>query len=159
MSCASYGWEAVNNHMCGCKRLDKLVRQAREPSGEFLDWNTLVTPRRLINWSSKLTFFRERWWGTVPSNVRRVGGKHNAVRQADSGFGVNAWESPGDPWGLIPPLHMSGLFPHDLCHGQDSSHWLPALTDEKDVKNTIFKLIQVLKKDVGVKDNIIPHQQ
>ena len=36
-SCASHGWEAVNNHMCGCKNLDKLVRQAREPSEEFLD--------------------------------------------------------------------------------------------------------------------------
>ena len=46
--------------MRGCKRPDKLATQAREPSEEFLDWNTLVMPRRLINRSSKLTLFRER---------------------------------------------------------------------------------------------------
>ena len=34
---ASHGCEAMNNDMCGCKRPDKLVRQAREPSEEFLD--------------------------------------------------------------------------------------------------------------------------
>ena len=32
----------------------------------------------------------------------------------------------GDPWGLIPPLRLSGLFPHDLCHGRDSPCWLAA---------------------------------
>ena len=37
-----------------------------------------------VNWSSKLTFSRERW---SRKNARRIGGKHNAVRQADSGFG------------------------------------------------------------------------
>ena len=84
---------------------DKLVSQAREPSEEFLDWNTLVMPRRLINWSSKLTFSRERVTGDSPVNVRRVGERHNTIRQTDSGFGVNARESPGRvPWGLISPL-------------------------------------------------------
>ena len=66
---------------------DKPVRQVKESSGKFSDWNTLVPPRRLINWSFKLTFFRERWWGIAPVNVRRVGERHNTVRQADSGFG------------------------------------------------------------------------
>ena len=33
----------------------------------------------------------------------------------------------GDSWGSIPPLHMSSLLPHDLCHGRSSSRWLPAL--------------------------------
>ena len=30
----------------------------------------------------------------------------------------------GDSWGLIPPLRMPSLLPHDLCHGQSS---LPAM--------------------------------
>ena len=29
----------------------------------------------------------------------------------------------GDSWGLIPPLRMPSLLPHDLCHGRSS---LPA---------------------------------
>ena len=28
--------------------------------------------------------------GQPPANVRRVGGKHNTVKQADSGFGADA---------------------------------------------------------------------
>ena len=32
----------------------------------------------------------------------------------------------GDSWGSIPPLRMLSLLPHDLCHGQRSSRWLPA---------------------------------
>ena len=31
----------------------------------------------------------------------------------------------GDSWGLIPPLRMSSLLPHDLCHGWRSSRRLP----------------------------------
>ena len=35
-----------------------------------------------------LIFSRKRWWGGQPPvNVRRVGGKHNTVKQADSGLG------------------------------------------------------------------------
>ena len=34
-----------------------------------------------------------------------------------------------DSWGLIPPLHMPSLLPHDLCHGWSSSRWLPAVTE------------------------------
>ena len=32
----------------------------------------------------------------------------------------------GDSWGLIPPLRMPSLLPHDLCHGRSS---LPAPND------------------------------
>jgi len=32
----------------------------------------------------------------------------------------------GDAWGLIPPLRMPSLLPHDLCHGRSS---LPAGED------------------------------
>ena len=31
----------------------------------------------------------------------------------------------GDSWGSIPPLRMSSLLPHDLCHGQSTSLWPP----------------------------------
>ena len=31
----------------------------------------------------------------------------------------------GDSWGSIPPLRMSSLLPHDLCHGQSASRWPP----------------------------------
>ena len=32
----------------------------------------------------------------------------------------------GVSWDLIMPLRMPSLLPHDLCHGQSSSHWPPA---------------------------------
>ena len=35
----------------------------------------------------------------------------------------------GDSWGLIPPLRMPSLLPHDLCHGRSSSRWLPAVIE------------------------------
>ena len=35
----------------------------------------------------------------------------------------------GDSWGLIPPLRMPSLLPHDLCHGRSSSCWLPAVIE------------------------------
>ena len=35
----------------------------------------------------------------------------------------------GDSWGLIPPLCMPSLLPHDLCHGWSSSRWLPAVIE------------------------------
>ena len=43
-----------------------------------------------------LIFSRKRWWGGQPTvNDRRVGGKHNTVKQADSGLGgVDAQEIP-----------------------------------------------------------------
>ena len=48
----------------------------------------LLCPGDLLSKSSELTFSRKRWWGdSPPVNVRRVGGKHNTVKQADSGLG------------------------------------------------------------------------
>jgi len=35
----------------------------------------------------------------------------------------------GDSWGLIPPLRVPSLLPHDLCHGRSSSRWLPAVIE------------------------------
>ena len=52
-------------------------------------------PRRFINWSPKLTPFQTEVVGDSPrDNVRRVGEKHNAVRQAESGFGADARADP-----------------------------------------------------------------
>ena len=66
---ASHGWEAVNNHMWP----DKPVRQAREPSEELVDLNTLVTLRSFINWSSKLTLFQREVVGIALHNIRSIG--------------------------------------------------------------------------------------
>ena len=33
----------------------------------------------------------------------------------------------GDSWGSIPPLRMSSLLPHDLCHRWSASHWPPTV--------------------------------
>ena len=33
----------------------------------------------------------------------------------------------GDSWGLIPPLRMSSLLPHDLCHGRNASRQPPTV--------------------------------
>ena len=33
----------------------------------------------------------------------------------------------GDSWGSIPPLRMSSLLPHDLCHGPSASLWPPTV--------------------------------
>ena len=78
----------------GLKRFTSVVVKIRtDRSGKLesyqrgLSWDILFKPRRLINWSSKLIPFRGRCWGTAPVNVRSVSKKHNAVRQADSGFG------------------------------------------------------------------------
>ena len=56
----------------------------------------LLGPGDLLSKSSKLTFSRKRWrgGGQPPVNVRKVGEKHNAVRQADSGFGADARADP-----------------------------------------------------------------
>ena len=62
------------------------VRQVREPSEGF-ELKHSFYMQETVNWSSKLTFSRKRWWGTAPVNVRSISKKHNAVRQADSGFG------------------------------------------------------------------------
>ena len=66
------------------------VRQVREPSEGF-ELKHSFYMQETVNWSSKLTFSRERW---SRKNARRIGGKHNAVRQADSGFGSRCSRKP-----------------------------------------------------------------
>ena len=87
--------------MGGCKQFTRaVVKIQTDRSGKLesyqrgLSRGILFTPRRLINWSSKLILFRGRWWGTAPVNVRSVSEKHNAVRQADSDFGADAQADP-----------------------------------------------------------------
>ena len=116
---------AVNNHMCSCKNLGKPVRQVREPSEGF-ELKHSFYMQETVNWSSKLTFSRERWLGIAPVNVRNVGESHKIIRQTDSGLGVDAQEGPGGfPQGLILPLPIRPLT-RDLCHGWDSPCWLLA---------------------------------
>ena len=78
---------AVNNHMHSCKCLGKASERAIR---EFELKHTFYM-QETVNWSSKLTFSRERW---SRKNARRIGGKHNAVRQADSGFGSRCSRKP-----------------------------------------------------------------
>ena len=111
--CAVYGWEVVNNHGLSSKSVDNPVTQASLPAERFLDWNTLVTPRRFINWSPKLTPFQREVVGDSPLyNVRRAGEKRSAVRQADSGFGgrctSRSSEAPLRPDSPLPvwPLNL-----------------------------------------------------
>ena len=74
--------------MHSCKRFG---RQARKPLEGFWIETFVLCPGDLLFKSSKLTFSRKRWWGGQPPvNVRKVGEKHNAVRQADSGLGEDA---------------------------------------------------------------------
>ena len=81
----------VTNHVGSSRSVDNPVTQASLPAQRFLDGSTLVTPRRFINRSPKLTpFQREVGGDSPPYNVRRVGEKHNAVRQVDSGFEADA---------------------------------------------------------------------
>ena len=41
----------------------------------------------------------------------------------------------GDSWGSIPPLRMSSLLPHDLCHGRRSPRRVPALANVNQLPN------------------------
>ena len=75
--------------MRSCKSPEKPVRQVREPSEGFALRHSFYM-RETIDWSSKLTFSRERQLGIAPVNVRGVGESHKIVRQTDSGFGVDA---------------------------------------------------------------------
>ena len=45
-----------------------------------------------VNWSSKLTFSRERLSGIAALNVRNIGESHKIIRQTDSGLEVDARE-------------------------------------------------------------------
>ena len=68
--------------MRSCKSLGKPDRQVKEPSEGFELTHSFYM-QETVNWSSKLTLPRERW----SVIVRRVGEKHSAIKQADSGFG------------------------------------------------------------------------
>ena len=59
--------------------------------------------------------------GESPRKVRSVG---ESIKQTLV-LALDAREQ-GVSWGLITPLHMPSLLPHDLCHGRSSSHWPPA---------------------------------
>ena len=82
--------------MRSCENLGKPVRQVREPSEGF-ELRHSFYMQETVNWSSKLTFPRERGSGIAPVNVRNVGESHKIIRQTDSGFGVDAREVPGGP--------------------------------------------------------------
>ena len=43
-----------------------------------------------VNWSSKLTFSRERLSGIAALNVRNIGESPKIIRQTDSGLEVDA---------------------------------------------------------------------
>ena len=59
-----------------------------------------------------LILFRGRWWGTAPVHVRSISENHNALRQADSGFGGRCSrksnKAPLRPDSLLPvgPLNL-----------------------------------------------------
>ena len=95
--------------MRSCKSPGKSVRQVRQTSERFeLRYSFYM---RETNWSSKLTFSRERQSGIAPVNVRGVGESHEIIKQIDSGLGVV-------PRDLTRPA--SQVSPHDLVMGEIS---------------------------------------
>ena len=95
--------------MSNCNSPGKPVRQVREPS-EGSELRHSFYMQETINWSSKLTFSRERWSGIAPVNIKNVGDRHNTIKQSDSGFGVDARESPGGPSRPDLAFALSGFF-------------------------------------------------
>ena len=84
-----------------------------------------LCPGDLLSKSSN--FSRKRWWGGQPSvNDRRVGGKHNTIKQTLVLWGRCSGNSRGNPWSLITSLHFVRLPSAWPCHGWDSSRWPPA---------------------------------
>ena len=90
---ASRGQEATNNHMHSYKSpAGRLESHQRSYGIETL----FLCPEDLLSKSSKLSFFQKNVVGVQPPvNDRRVGGKHNTVKQADSGLG--GWMLGGIP--------------------------------------------------------------
>ena len=70
--------------MHSCESPGKPVRQVREPSEGF-ELRYSFYMQETINWSSKLTFSRERLLGIAAVNVRNIGESHKIIRQTDSG--------------------------------------------------------------------------
>ena len=58
-----------------------------------------------------MIFFRERWSGIAPVNVRRVGESRKIVKQTDSGFRVDAQAGPEGH-----PLSSGSPCPPELSH-------------------------------------------
>ena len=56
--------------------------------------------------------------GDGPLYVKRVGERHKIVRQADSGFGVDAQADLGSP--SSPEALLNSSLPHDLVMGEIS---------------------------------------
>ena len=92
----------------------------------------VLCPGDLLSKSSN--FFQKKvgvGWGQSPVNDRRVGGKHNTVKQADSGLG--GWmlrNFQGESLKPITSLRFVRLPSAWPCHGWDSSRWLPAAVDQ-----------------------------
>ena len=56
-------------------------------------------------------------------------------------WGVDVQENPGGtPEARSYLCVLSGFLPHDLCHGWDSSHWLPAM---QVLKFTILTILSI----------------
>ena len=90
----------------------------------------IICPGDLLSKSSKLTFSRKKVvGGQPPVNVRRVGGKHNTVKQADAGFeGWMLRKFQGEP--LRPDSPCPSGLSAGPCHGWDLPCWLPAGVQE-----------------------------
>ena len=86
----------------------------------------ILCPGDLLSKSSN--FFQEKVvGGQPPVNDRRVGGKHNTEKQADSGLG--GWmlrKFQGEPLKPDHSLRFVRLPSARPCHGRDSSRWPPA---------------------------------
>ena len=68
-----------------------------------------------------LLLWEKWWWGRTSRNVKGVG---ESIKQTLV-LGVDA-RKQGVSWGLLTPLRMPRLLPHDLCHGWSCSRWPPA---------------------------------
>ena len=110
----------------------------------------LLCPGDLLSKSSKLTFFQKKVvGGQPPVNVKKVGEKHNAVRQADSGFWGRCSRKPSEaplrPDSPLPvgPLNLmtfatgetprAGSWHLALCSQCRGSHFLLVLQKDSSV--------------------------
>ena len=80
-----------------------------------------------IYYLKALIFFQKKVvGGQSPVNDRRVGGKHNTVKQADSGLGEWMLRNfQGES--LKPNTSLRFVRLPSACHGWDSSRWPPTL--------------------------------
>ena len=95
--------------------------------GGFWIETLVLCPGDLLSKSSNF-FWKKVVGGQPPVNDRRVGGKHNTVKQADSGLaGWMLRKFQGEPLKLITSLHFVRLPSTWPCHERDSSCWPPAI--------------------------------